>query len=271
MAITDLAITNNAVSLTVGAINNTDNPVTFSITPGDGNLKFPATAGGKYFHIVVKNPDNTYEIMHVTARTSDSLTATRAQEGTTALSFSSGAAVEMRLTAQDFNDIIAYLAGAVSNPATNLTVTGTLTATGTVDLSAAAVDILPSGMTITMFQTTIPDGWTLAATSNDTVPIMRSTNTVAGGTGGSWTLSGISNVATTLTAAQSGVPAHTHPVPYAEIDAVGVARNGSGGASGTFNSNNNTAASAASSHTHSMTLGNTWRPSYVYCWRAIRS
>lgn len=271
MAITDLVTKNNAVSLLVGAINNVDDPVTFSITPGDGNLKFPATAGGKYFNIIVKKSDNTYEIMRVTSRTSDSMTATRAQEGTTKLSFSAGAGVEMRLTAQDINDIIAYLAGTIANPATNLTVTGTLTATGTVAFASAAVDIIPAGMTITMFQATIPAGWTLAATSNDTVPIMRSSNTVAGGTGGSWTLSGISALAMTLTAAQSGVPAHTHPVPYASNDVIGVARNGSGGATGTFNSNNNTAASAAASHNHFMSLENTWRPAYVYCWRAVRS
>lgn len=110
MAITDLNVTNQAVSTTTGAINNTDDPVTFSVASGDGNLKFPSTAGGKYFYVVVVDGSANFEIMKVTSRTGDSMTADRAQQGTTIRSFLAGAAVEMRVTAEDFNDITAMLA-----------------------------------------------------------------------------------------------------------------------------------------------------------------
>ena len=109
MSIHDLNLTNQAVSLLVGSINNSDDPVTFSITPADGNLKFPPTAGGKYFKIFVIKPDNTYEIMRVTSRSSDSMTADREQEGTTKLSFSAGAVVSARITASDLNALVAAL------------------------------------------------------------------------------------------------------------------------------------------------------------------
>lgn len=110
MAITDLNITNQADSLLVGSINNVDDPVTFSITPGDGDLKFPSTAGGKYYRILAIQPDGDYEIMMVTSRTSDSMTADRELEGTTKLAFAAGAAISHRLTAQDFLDYLTALA-----------------------------------------------------------------------------------------------------------------------------------------------------------------
>lgn len=109
MAITDLILTNQGTSTTTGAINNTDDPVTFSVASGDGNLKFPTLTGSKYHKIVVANPDGTYEIMKVTSRTGDSLTATRAQEGTTKIAFSSGAIVSARFTAGDLDDILSRI------------------------------------------------------------------------------------------------------------------------------------------------------------------
>ena len=109
MAITDLLLTNQGTSTSTGAINNTSDPVTFSVASGDGNLKFPAITGSQYFKVVVANPDGTYEIMKCTSRTGDALTCTRAQEGTTKISFSSGAVVSVRFTAGDVADILSRI------------------------------------------------------------------------------------------------------------------------------------------------------------------
>ncbi|MBX9609681.1 MAG: hypothetical protein K2Y51_25960 [Gammaproteobacteria bacterium] len=142
MAITDLNLTNVAKSLLVGSINNVDDPATFSMTPGDGNLKFPSTAGGKYFKLFVIKPDKTFEIMKVTSRTNDSLTAVRAQEGTSKLAFTAGAALSVRLTAQDILDIIA--AQAASMPSSGGAFTGSVSFQVGADVasaSALAIDI----------------------------------------------------------------------------------------------------------------------------------
>lgn len=91
---------NNAVSAvaTVGGINNSSNPVTFSVTTGEGT-KFPATTT-KSFKISIDN-----EILLCTSRTGDSLTCSRAQEGTTIASHAQGAVVELRITSGKIGEL----------------------------------------------------------------------------------------------------------------------------------------------------------------------
>ena len=113
MAFDTLALKNQAVSKLATAVNDTDDPVTLTVTAGDGDLKFPATAGGKHFKVFLINAiSNEYEILRATSRTGDSITATRAQEGTTRRAFSLGDAVEVRLTAGDIDDLIARISQA---------------------------------------------------------------------------------------------------------------------------------------------------------------
>ena len=106
--ITDLNLTNQAVSLL--AANITAIATVMTVTPGDGNLKFPTTAGGKYFMVFLVKADKTYEIVKCTSRTGDSLTIERGAEGTVALPFTTGDAVGVRVTAGNFNDFITLLA-----------------------------------------------------------------------------------------------------------------------------------------------------------------
>lgn len=82
---------NNATSkiATVGGIDNSTNPVTFAVTTGEGS-KFPASN----FKLTIEN-----EIMLVTSRTGDSLTATRAQESTSMAAHAQNTDVEARITA----------------------------------------------------------------------------------------------------------------------------------------------------------------------------
>lgn len=256
MAFTDLKLTNQAVSKLSGNVNNSDDPVTFSITSGDGNLKFPATAGGKNFKVFLINSSKQYEILNVTSRTGDSMTAARAQEGTTKLAFTIGDAVEARFTAGNIDDLITQLLTFITATATNLTVTGSLTLTG------ASVNILPLNLEISMFQVTIPTGWGLRANNDDRVPINRDTNTVAGGTGGQWAISGLTN------------PAHPHTDTLA-VDAVVDDRPYQGAPPAI--------SLAPSNHAHGLsgtvdgggatTVASTgaWRPLYIYNYRAYRT
>lgn len=92
-----LKLSNNADGLLALAISDSDTSLT--LEAGHGS-RFPALGSGDWFPItVVRASDPTQlEIMRCTARTLDTLTVERAQEGTSALAFDPGDVVELRLT-----------------------------------------------------------------------------------------------------------------------------------------------------------------------------
>lgn len=90
-----LKLANNATSRLAGAITNAQ--TTLSVTPGTG-ARFPTLAGGDWHPLTVLKADGSLEIMRVTARSTDTLTVTRGQEGTAAIAFSADDRVELRLT-----------------------------------------------------------------------------------------------------------------------------------------------------------------------------
>jgi hypothetical protein len=98
-----IKLRNNAVSFLSVAISASD--VGLVLQTG-GGASFPTLAAGEYFYATLSSTLGTYEIVKVTARSSDSLTIVRAQEGTTANSFAAGARVESRVTAQSILDAI---------------------------------------------------------------------------------------------------------------------------------------------------------------------
>lgn len=100
-----LKLANNAVSKLAANVAAAD--ATISITAGDGT-KFPVLAAGDWHPVTLIRTDGTLEILKCTARTNDTLTVTRGQEGTVATTFSTGDRVELRLTAlaiQTINDL----------------------------------------------------------------------------------------------------------------------------------------------------------------------
>jgi hypothetical protein len=109
-----LKLANNAVSKLASAIAAGDTSI--SVTAGDG-AKFPALAAGDWFPITAFKSDGSLEIMRCTALAGDTLTVSRAQEGTAALAFNVGTIVELRLTA-------AAVAEIQSNISTNTTQLG---------------------------------------------------------------------------------------------------------------------------------------------------
>lgn len=94
---------NNATGKLGGDI--TTSSTTLILQTGNGAL-FPAPTGGNYFPITVVKSNGTLEIMKCTARTSDTLTVTRSQEGTTAKAFSIGDRVSLRMTAGSLTDFV---------------------------------------------------------------------------------------------------------------------------------------------------------------------
>jgi hypothetical protein len=92
-----LVLTNNAkstLSATVGA-----GDLTLNLKSGEG-AKFPviSTSNGDFHPVTVVRSDGSFEIMKVTDRVGDVLTVLREQEGTSALTFSVGDIVELRIT-----------------------------------------------------------------------------------------------------------------------------------------------------------------------------
>jgi hypothetical protein len=92
---------NNAYGTLNASITNTDTSLTLSSGQG---ARFPSLGAGDYFYVTLIDTSNNLEIAKCTARSSDVLTITRGQEGTTARAYAVGDRVELRITAQALVD-----------------------------------------------------------------------------------------------------------------------------------------------------------------------
>jgi hypothetical protein len=90
--------TNNAATTLASAINSTVTSLTVASSTG---ALFPTLSGSQYFYCTLANNAGTVEIVKVTARSTDTFTIVRGQDGTSAVSWSSGDKVELRLTRVD--------------------------------------------------------------------------------------------------------------------------------------------------------------------------
>lgn len=97
-----MKFTNNATSTLASSINSS--VTSLSVATGQGAL-FPTLGGGDYFYCTLANVAGTVEIIKVTARTSDTFTIVRGQDGTTGASWTAGDKVELRLVAASLNDV----------------------------------------------------------------------------------------------------------------------------------------------------------------------
>jgi hypothetical protein len=87
---------NNAVGTLAAAYGTTATALT--LASGQG-VKFPSPGPSEWFAVTVVDPSNNLEVMRCTARTGDTLTVARAQEGTPARNLALGEKMELRLTA----------------------------------------------------------------------------------------------------------------------------------------------------------------------------
>ena len=90
------------------ASNITSIATTLTVSAGSGAL-FPSPTGGDYFLITIvgltSGVETSWEIIKVTARSTDTLTIVRAQESTTAAAWTTGTKIELRLTAGSMNTV----------------------------------------------------------------------------------------------------------------------------------------------------------------------
>lgn len=88
--------TNNASAPLASSISSSATAIV--VTTGQGAL-FPALSGADYFYATLTNSSNQLEIVKVTARSSDTMTVVRGQEGTTARAYVATDKIEVRVTA----------------------------------------------------------------------------------------------------------------------------------------------------------------------------
>mgnify|MGYP000144305886 CR=1 FL=1 len=90
------------------ASNITSIATTLTVSAGAGAL-FPSPTGGDYFLITMvgltSGVETSWEIIKVTARSTDTRTIVRAQESTTAYAWTAGTKIELRLTAGSMNTV----------------------------------------------------------------------------------------------------------------------------------------------------------------------
>jgi hypothetical protein len=115
--------TNNATTTLGSSILVGDTSLTVASSSG---ALFPVTTSG-YFYVALINSSNQIEFVKVTARSSDTFTIVRAQNGSTARPYAAGDKVELRLIAAALENFV-QLDGAQ-------TVTGAKTFSGAVTLS----------------------------------------------------------------------------------------------------------------------------------------
>lgn len=182
-----IKITNQAASTLNAGINNV--ATSLAVPAGQGVL-FPALGATDWFYGTLQGAAG-YEIVKVTGKASDTFTIVRAQEGTTAKSFSAGEAFELRPTVQSVLDMIAIPAQNIQDAAYTFAATDV---GSTVVHTAAAVHVwtinsnanlaLPVGSTIQLRNR----NGALAVTIAITADVLRMAGTGTGGAGVSRTL-----------------------------------------------------------------------------------
>lgn len=147
--------TNNAATTLASGISSSDTSLT--VLSATGPL-FPNPSAGQFFFCTLQNTAGTVvEIVKVTARSSDTFTIVRAQEGTTAAAFITGDKVELRLTAGELNQLFSGVVQGggtdqvVVENATTVTTSYTLTtgrnamSVGPMTIASGAAVTVPSG------------------------------------------------------------------------------------------------------------------------------
>ncbi len=191
---------NNASTSLAAAVTNSATSLT--VVSGTGAL-FPSITNSDYFYVTIENASGSREIVKATARAADSLTITRAQDGTAALSWNAGDRVDLRITKAMLDDLksgpfkayseIQYAAGtigstwspaiangniqyAILTSATNCTVTvptlstgQSLTLTIKQPASGTAATVIFSGQTFANMATSIAASTTLGKLTTWTI------------------------------------------------------------------------------------------------------
>ena len=96
-----IKVTNNAYGVLNASINSS--ATTIVLNSGEG-ARFPTLSTGDYFYATLIDTSNNLEIVKVTARSTDSMTVVRGQDGTSARAYSTSDRFELRPTAALFTE-----------------------------------------------------------------------------------------------------------------------------------------------------------------------
>jgi hypothetical protein len=168
-----------------------------SITVADGSV-FPSISGSEYFYVTLEDASVNIEIVKVTAVSGNTLTVVRAQDGTSARTFSNGDKCELRLTAAGLNDVATQ-----ADTDTTYTAGSGLSLTGT-EFANTAPDqtVSLTGAGATSVTGTYPN-FTITSTDTNT----DTDTTYTAGTGLSLTGTEFANTAPDQTVALTGAGA----------------------------------------------------------------
>ena len=161
--------TNNAATGLVSPISSS--ATTLTVNGGSGTL-FPSPTGGNYFMItLISSGSGNMEIVQCTARSGDTFTIVRAQEGTTAQSFAIGDSVQLRITA---GSLQTFANPTLVNSVAAGTGIGVSSSTGNVTISNTGVTNLNAGSGITVSANT----GTVTVTANNVANATNATNLI---------------------------------------------------------------------------------------------
>lgn len=129
-----IKFSNNASASLASSITNVATSI--SVAAGQGAL-FPALSGSDYFYATLVDSSNNLEIVKVTARSTDTLTVVRGQDGTVARAYAAGDKVEVRVVAAGLNDLVAQSTPASTSVAGIVQLNNTVASTSATQAATA--------------------------------------------------------------------------------------------------------------------------------------
>jgi len=176
-----IKFTNNATTTLASGITSVATSLT--VASGKGAL-FPTLSGSDVFYVTLANTAGTVEIVKVTARSTDTFTIVRGQDGTSAVAWNTGDKVELRVTAADLGAMVqtADLPTSAVTSAVAGTGIGVSGSTGTVTISNTGVTSLTAGTGISLSASTGSVTITNTSSASGTVTSIATNNGLTGGT-----------------------------------------------------------------------------------------
>lgn len=169
-------IANNAFGVLVSGVSSSDTVITLDAGAG---ARFPALSAGDYFYATLIDVGNNLEIVKITARAADTLTAIRGQDGTAARAFDAGDRVEIRPTAILFRELAQAINNQYDNTVSELLASNTQDAVDALAASRVVKAASSTNNALTRFS-----GTTGQQLKNSTVTLDDQGNSVFNSVGG---------------------------------------------------------------------------------------
>lgn len=147
----------------------TDTATSIVLQSGNGAV-FPSPTGSDYFYVTLYDGVSLIEIVKVTARSTDTLTVVRGQEGTTASAFPSTSIVECRATKGTFENLLQKSGDTATTITTSNLVVSTSATAPTKTYGTNTTDVATTAFVQTALQAIYPVGSVYINAAVDTNP-----------------------------------------------------------------------------------------------------